>query len=80
MSKTYKTYVIKENNNVYTKKKFNKRLRRTNNKSISFLGDIIPNGSAYKKFNCSWDICDYKYYEDYTLRTKSNESFKYKKK
>lgn len=24
------------------------------------ISDEVPNGSAYRKYSCSWDICDYK--------------------
>lgn len=50
MSRSHKKPVVKQKNNQFYKKWFNKKLRR--NKS-SFQG------MNYKKANCTWDICDF---------------------
>jgi hypothetical protein len=34
--------------------------KRFANKKVRHAGGI-PNGGAYKKLFCSWDICDYKF-------------------
>ena len=36
-----------------------KHMKRFANKTVRHTKDI-PNGMAYKKLFCSWDICDYK--------------------
>ena len=35
--------------------------QRFANKTIRQHDGEIPNGRAYKKLYCSWDICDYKF-------------------
>ena len=35
--------------------------QRFANKTIRQYNDVIPNGKAYKRLYCSWDICDYKF-------------------
>lgn len=51
MSRSYKkNLVAKERNDKYNKKCANKKVRKAKD---------IPNGKAYKKIYCSYDICDY---------------------
>lgn len=50
MSRSHKKPVIKQNNNVFYKKLFNKKLRRK---------DALHQGMSFKKVNCTWDICDF---------------------
>jgi hypothetical protein len=40
----------------------------------------IPNGKAYKKFFCSYDICDYKWYVDLNDEFYKKEFWKYTRK
>ena len=54
MSRSYKhNVVIKCAKDPWYKKHFSRKIRRSNK------FQDIPNGNAYKKLNCSWDICDY---------------------
>lgn len=50
MSRSKKKPVIKLKNNSFFKKHFNRKLRRKN---------ISLHGADYKKYNCTWDICDF---------------------
>ena len=53
MSRSYKTEPwITDGPHAWAKKHANKRVRRSLN---------VPNGKAYRKFSCSYDICDYKF-------------------
>lgn len=56
MSRSYKKYPLIK---CETSCKFGKRQA---NKCIRNLpiNEDIPNGRAYKKYYCSWNICDYK--------------------
>lgn len=55
MSQSYKKYcVCKDKNSQYGKRQASKAVRRSKD---------VPNGSMYKKFFCSWNICDYRCYE-----------------
>lgn len=57
MSRSYKKYPICKDNGCRDYKKiYNRRLRR----SKKFGLEDIPNGNAYRKFNCPWNICDWK--------------------
>ena len=43
-------------------------------RNLSKMNEEIPNGKAYKKFFCSWDICDYCHsctYKEYLLWLKA---------
>lgn len=53
MSRSYKKNVGWVDRNPFMKNYANRRLRR---KSAE---EEIPNGRAYKKYQCSWDICDF---------------------
>jgi len=54
MSRSYKKEPwCKDGPNAWAKSHANKRVRRSLN---------VPNGKAYRKFSCSYDICDYKYF------------------
>ena len=37
----------------------------------------VPNGKAYKRFFCSYDICDYKWYADIKDEFYKREFWKY---
>ncbi len=55
MSRSYKKYCVsKDKNSQFGKHQASKTVRRFKN---------IPNGNAYKKYYCSWNICDYRIYE-----------------
>ena len=55
MSRSYRHVPGYNDRDPVTKKIFNRRIRRS---SAPKYQDI-PNGSAYKKLNNSWEICDY---------------------
>lgn len=56
MSRSYKKHNwFKCAGDTSMKKLFNRRIRR-NKKYID-----IPDGNAYRKLNCSWDIADYRF-------------------
>lgn len=60
MSRSYRhNPVVKCAKDSWYKKHFNRKLRR----SDKFQD--IPDGSAYRKMNCSWYICDYSCRVDY---------------
>lgn len=52
MSKSYKKAIIKYAGDMSRKKEYNRSLRRSNQE--------IPNGNAYKKMNCQYDLWDCK--------------------
>ena len=53
MSRSYKKNPVGTcTKNPIGKKQANKKVRNTN---------YIPEGNAFKKIYCSWNICDYKY-------------------
>ena len=59
MSRSYKKHPwVKCAGDPSMKKLFNRRIRRSN----KALYTDMPNGNAYKKTNCSWDIADYRCY------------------
>jgi len=54
MSRSYKKFcVFKEENSKYGKRQASKAVRRTTG---------IKNGGLYKKYYCSWNICDFRIY------------------
>lgn len=58
MSRSYrKNAIFKQKNDSYYKKLANRAVR---NKPVDY---DIPDGKAYKKLMCSWDICDFRFYE-----------------
>lgn len=73
MSRSYRhNYVFKTAGDKSMKKLFNRRLRR------SQRCRNIPSGSAYKRYNNSWEIADYVYrynnYRDYRTQHEEFES------
>lgn len=79
MSRSHKKhYWFKCAGDTSMKKQFNRVMRRSSKKKYK----NIPDGAAYKKLNCSWDIADYifscswreykKYYWDENLSEKEN--------
>ncbi|MDE5570181.1 MAG: hypothetical protein K2J47_01355 [Ruminococcus sp.] len=63
--KTGKIVFFKESNSKFGKKSASSAVRRA---------EDVPNGKAYKKFFCSYDICDYRWsepkYNAYEFRLK----------
>lgn len=63
--KTGKIVFFKESNSKFGKKSASSAVRRAKD---------VPNGMAYKKFFCSYDICDYRWaepkYSAYDFRLK----------
>lgn len=54
MSRSYKKHpVVTQTNCKWAKKDANNKVR-----NVQDLG----NGNQYKKYYCSWDICDYKFW------------------
>jgi len=54
MSRSYKKFwVVKEKNSRYGKHQASRAVRRTTG---------IKNGGLYKKYYCSWNICDFRIY------------------
>lgn len=54
MSRSYKKHPhVRSGHYPKMKKVFNRKMRRCNKT------EDIPNGNAYKKMNCSWEITDY---------------------
>lgn len=52
MSRSYKKFTIcKDKNSKFSKRAAVKVVRRKND---------IPNGAKFKRYYCSWDICDYR--------------------
>jgi hypothetical protein len=65
MSRSYKKHPCHKDQDTYTKRKFNRSIRRTCKTQIAGCRDFDEyieeqSGYAYKRLNCSWDICDYK--------------------
>lgn len=58
MSRSYKKSPVIADRNPWAKRQANKAVRK-------YKG-FIPNGGAFKKIYCSYDICDYKFM--YTLQ------------
>ena len=55
MSRSYKRYAVcKDKNSRYGKRMSASAVRRSRE---------TINGGAYKKLYCSWNICDYRFYE-----------------
>ena len=54
MSRSYRKPVAKLKNNTFFKKYYNRKVRliRKNNQDMA-------SGNSYKKYNCSYDICDF---------------------
>lgn len=57
MSRSYKKNPWVCDRNPFMKNYANRRLRR---KPIDLEDGVDPSRSAYKKFSCPWDICDWK--------------------
>lgn len=55
MSRSYKKTPGWCDRNPWQKNYANRRLRRVS------VDHEIPSGGSYRKYSCSWDICDYKY-------------------
>ena len=59
MSRSYKKSPVCNDhstpNTSWDKRQANKAVRR-------YMG-VIPNGNCYRKLYCSWNICDYRFYE-----------------
>ncbi len=58
MSRSYKRVPCYKDHNRGMKKCANRKVRR------NYL--IVPSGKAYKKFFCPYDICDYKFIENFS--------------
>lgn len=55
MSRNYKRYCVsKDKNSQFGKNQASRAVRRFKN---------IPNGNTYKKYYCSWNICEYRIFE-----------------
>lgn len=54
MSRSYRKPVCKLKNNSFFKSYYNRKLRRLRKTNQS-----IASGNSYKKYNCSYDICDF---------------------
>lgn len=55
MSRSYRKPVAKETNKKFFKRVANKKVRRSK---------IISNNKWYKKLYCSWNISDYRFYNE----------------
>jgi hypothetical protein len=70
MSRSCKKEPVVKDYNRNSKKYANRRVRRV------FKDCDYPNGNAYRKLCCSWDICDYKFretYKEYKIRKRRYE-------
>lgn len=57
-------------------KDYNKGMKACANRYLRRNHLLVPSGKAYKKFFCSWDICDYKFLESFhTFREKWNHGY-----
>jgi hypothetical protein len=68
MSRSYKKEPVVKDYNRNSKKYANRKVRR------KFKNCDYPNGNAYRKLTCSWDICDYRFretYKEYEARKKA---------
>ena len=55
MSRSYKRFIVcKDQNSKFGKRQASRAVRRSRN---------VPNGMKFKRFYCSWNICDYRYRE-----------------
>ena len=71
MSKSYKEYPFCKCEKSCKK---GKKIANHKIRNLSKMNEEIPNGKAYKKFFCSWDICDYCHsctYKEYLLWLKA---------
>ncbi len=51
MSRSYKKFIVcKDDNSKFGKRLANKTVRRNEN---------VPDGAKFKRYFCSWNICDY---------------------
>lgn len=57
MSRSYKYPVFKDNDGAGKKKIWKKMYNRNIRRNIR----DIPSGAAYKKYNLTWNICDYRF-------------------
>lgn len=62
MSKSYKKYPWCCDRNPWAKNYANRIIRHGKPSK-----DDIPDGKAYRKYNCPWDICEYKSYKPFWL-------------
>lgn len=53
MSRSYRKPVAKLKNNTFFKKYYNRKVRLIRKKQD------MASGNSYKKYNCSYDICDF---------------------
>lgn len=60
-------------------KDHNKGMKRCANKKVRRNNMIIPSGAFYKKVFCSYDICDYKFFESFTSYKKDCERYSHRK-
>jgi len=70
MSRSYKKEPVVKDYNRNSKKYANRKVRR------KFKNCDYPDGNAYRKLTCSWDICDYKFretYKEYEIRKRRYE-------
>ena len=61
MSRSWKNVYGDSDRNPFMKNQANRRVRKIS------VNDSIPDGCSYKKYFCSYDICDFKSF-DYTER------------
>ena len=71
MSRSYKKEPVVKDYNRNSKKYANRKVRRI------FKNCDYPNGSAYKKLYCSWDICDWRFRETYREYEKRAKQYKF---
>jgi len=67
MSRSYKKIPCLKDHNKGMKKYANRYVRR------NYL--VVPSGSAYKKLFCSYDICDFKFFETFDSYKKSRKKW-----
>lgn len=87
MSRSRRKYAGYCDSNPFMKAYFNRSVRRRNKLPIHVDHEVynyIPSGRAFKKANCSYDICDWKYviysdleFKDYLSRGYTYDSYKY---
>jgi hypothetical protein len=53
-------------------------IKRVANKAVRQCNGSIPNGRAYRKLFCSWNICDYKFRNSLEEFISLRESFSFK--
>ena len=71
MSKSYKKEPVVKDYNKNAKKHANRKVRRI------FKNCDYPNGNAYRKLCCSWDICDWWFRETYREYEVQARRYKY---